>query len=680
MSMDGVTPIKSEYIIEYSGIEERQPQKTVDDRDVEEKSPEMGETEQKGKQKKSRKRKRDDIGLSYCQDEQLCKQMARNGVCNFGEKCKFRHDIDEFLSTKKPDIADKCPLYEKFGWCPSALNCRMVMSHLDKSGEKPKSAEKEEKKEIPSVNVVKMASLRLLRKKRNGYKFETKYPKEDLLIVPDYLADRFLKIDELKETKESNESNESVNKVESQQETGDISKTEDTVKTEEKDVKIEEKDVKTEEKLDETKEEEMKQEEEIIEKEKPIGPLFEKEKKKIDWKNKIVISSLTTVGNLPFRRICKDFKADITISEMVLASQILKGQNSDLALLRRHPCEDVFGIQLTANNPVIFGKTCEMLTNECEFDFIDVNCGCPINQVCDRGMGAMYMTRPRRLHATVLTCNNVLNVPLTFKLRTGIDEGKNTTHRLLQKMQIWGGVDAVFLHGRTRAQRYTRSANWDYIANCATIQTPELPQIPIIGNGDIMGFQDWDEHLAAQNGAITSCMLGRGALIKPWLCTEIKEQRDWDISASERLGIFKDFVSYGFEQWGSDQMGVNKTRRFLLEWMSFTHRYVPVGIMERLPQRLNDRPPLFTGRNDLETLLSSKLVSDWIKVSEMLLGPVKEGFRFEPKHKSNSFKLSAEEVHAMGMSQLKARKEANDQIASRVNDEEKANSKLDELM
>lgn len=123
----------------------------------------------------------------------------------------------------------------------------------------------------------------------------------------------------------------------------------------------------------------------------------------------------------------------------------------------------------------------------------------------------------------------------------------------------------------------------------------------------------------------------------PWLFTEIKEQRHWDISSQERLNILKEYVRFGLEHWGSDKKGVETTRHFVLEWLSYACRYIPVGLLDVIPQRLNWRPPSYYGRDDLETLMASDSAADWIRISEMLLGKVPDGFTFAPKHKSNAY-------------------------------------------
>lgn len=364
-------------------------------------------------------------------------------------------------------------------------------------------------------------------------------------------------------------------------------------------------------------------------------------KKLIDFSNKVYVAPLTTVGNLPFRRIMKRFDADITCGEMALANNLIMGQPSEWALLKRHPEEDVFGVQIAAGFPDQFGRVSEIIQAQMEaVDFVDINLGCPLDLVCDKGAGAKLMAREKQLKSGLQNLTQILSCPVTIKMRTGWDIKKPFAHDLVRKIQNWNmdGIAAIMVHGRSRLQRYSKEADWDYISKIASSQVDDLPKIPIIGNGDIFSYTDYEAKVLSRPELSSCAMLGRGALIKPWLPTEIKEKRHWDISASERLDFLKDFVRFGLEHWGSDQQGVNNCRRFLLEWLSFLHRYVPVGLLEVIPQAMNQRPPLFMcGRNDLETLMLSPHSSDWIRIAEMLLGPVPDGFQFEPKHKARAY-------------------------------------------
>ena len=261
-------------------------------------------------------------------------------------------------------------------------------------------------------------------------------------------------------------------------------------------------------------------------------------------------------------------------------------------------------------------------------DFVDINMGCPIDVVCNKGCGAQLATRHSKVEGIVRTMTELLSCPLTLKMRTGYEMSKPTAHQLIPKLATWG-ASALTLHGRSRQQRYSKSADWGYISQCAA-----ACNVPLLGNGDVFCYEDVD---AALKGGVTSVMVARGALVKPWLFTEIKERRHWDISSSERLELLKEFTRYGLEHWGSDDLGVSRVRNFLLEWLSFLHRYVPVGLLERLPAKLQDRPPRFVGRDDLETLMASPNANDWVKITELLLGPTPATFEFTPKHRANAY-------------------------------------------
>jgi tRNA-dihydrouridine synthase 3 len=295
-------------------------------------------------------------------------------------------------------------------------------------------------------------------------------------------------------------------------------------------------------------------------------------------------------------------------------------------------------------------------------DFVDINMGCPIDSICNKGMGSALSLRPGRVQSVVRTMSSVLSCPLTVKMRVGYDdnEAQRNAHKLIPKIASWG-ASAVTLHGRSRQQRYSRAADWTYISQCASVAKAQPGRqilggsggiggegegeggggegggnagLPLIGNGDVFS---WEDVYGPKASGVSACMVARGALVKPWVFTEIKERRHWDISSGERLDILRDFTRYGLEHWGSDELGVARVRKFLLEWLSFLYRYVPVGLLERLPGRLQDRAPAFVGRNDLETLMASPSSDDWVKITELLLGPVPSGFEFTPKHKANAY-------------------------------------------
>lgn len=291
-----------------------------------------------------------------------------------------------------------------------------------------------------------------------------------------------------------------------------------------------------------------------------------------------------------------------------------------------------------------------MLTSLCpHLRAIDLNCGCPIDLVFRQGAGSALLDTHTKLERILRGMNTVSGeVPITVKIRMGTKDKDPNAEKLCRKLILGteeaqetnegpAGVAAITLHGRSRQQRYTRSADWEYIASCAnlvrklkvqqsevtdTIREPESRDLPassssnglpyFIGNGDILSHIDYDTHL--NDAGVDACMIARGALVKPWIFEEIATNQYLDKSASERLGYIEQFVRNGLEYWGSDEVGVGTTRRFLLEWLSFNCRYVPIGILEHLPPKFGERPPAFRGRSDLETLLSSANYRDWIKI------------------------------------------------------------------
>lgn len=591
----------------------QQEQQKVDDRDRSgDGNNNDGDRRESGKQKRNRKQrgqnKKRPRDARQDDSEKVCLSVLKGQACPYGEGCKFSHDLKAFMATRPTDISEVeggCPNYRATGYCIFGAMCRLGSCHISKTGENlckeapPTGCENgggggTTTATPSSSNVHVLPKDVQIQLRKNTYPFQCK---------------RHYEGDKKNKGKEKESSCKDGN--------GDIS-----------------------EPLEEQNADDPAVAVIATNSASSFTPLELKTKKLVDFSNKVYVAPLTTVGNLPFRRIMKEYGADITCGEMAVVTNLLEGKPSEWALLKRHPSEDVFGIQLAAAHADQYTRISELLAQYTDVDFVDMNLGCPLDLLCNKGAGAALMMREKKLKGALEGMAQNLGCSITVKMRTGWDMHKPFAHELVPKIQSWkiGGLAAVMVHGRSRLQRYKLEANWDYISQVASSQSEDLPHIPIVGNGDIFSYTEYEEKVLSHDNLSKTAMLGRGALIKPWLPTEIKEKRNWDISATERLDMLKNFVKHGLEHWGSDQQGVNNTRRFLLEWLSFLHRYVPCGLLEVLPQKMNQRPPVhMMGRNDLETLFLSPQSSDWVKISEMLLGPVPDGFEFQSKHKANSY-------------------------------------------
>jgi len=150
------------------------------------------------------------------------------------------------------------------------------------------------------------------------------------------------------------------------------------------------------------------------------------------------LAPLTTIGNLPYRRICKNLGADITCGEMALCANLLQGQSSEWALLKRHPSETVFGVQVCGSQVNVMVRCAELLDDTISTDFVDVNMGCPIDLIYNKGAGSALLENNNRLYDICRGMNSVLSVPLTIKVRIGKDEKKSHSTQNLSSVRGFG--------------------------------------------------------------------------------------------------------------------------------------------------------------------------------------------------------------------------------------------------
>ncbi len=231
----------------------------------------------------------------------------------------------------------------------------------------------------------------------------------------------------------------------------------------------------------------------------------------------VVLAPMEDVTDIGFRLLCHRLGASMVYSEFVAADALVRMVNRSLDKLTVCDAERPVAIQIYGKDPVAMRDAAQIVTERAHPDVLDINFGCPVKRVAGKGAGAgLLQDVPRMLEITRAVVDAV-DVPVTAKTRLGWDAEHKIIVPLAEQLQDCG-IQALTIHGRTRAQMYTGSADWTLIGE---VKRNERIRIPIIGNGDITSAVEAVN--AFDTFGVDAVMVGRATFGRPWIFKEIHD-------------------------------------------------------------------------------------------------------------------------------------------------------------
>lgn len=237
--------------------------------------------------------------------------------------------------------------------------------------------------------------------------------------------------------------------------------------------------------------------------------------------SRLALAPMAGVTDAAFRTICRELGAGYTVTELVSAKALCYQDKKSIPLLRMGENETPAAAQIFGSDPVCMGEAAAIAAQRSGADIIDINMGCPVPKVAQNGDGSGLMRTPELAMRVAEEVVKHAGRPVTAKIRLGWDKGSINCVEFA-KMLEEAGVAAVAVHGRTRNQMYSGTANWDYIKAVKQALT-----IPVIANGDVFSPRD-AVRILNYTGA-DMAMIGRGAFGNPWLfqqCAAALEGRE----------------------------------------------------------------------------------------------------------------------------------------------------------
>jgi nifR3 family TIM-barrel protein len=257
----------------------------------------------------------------------------------------------------------------------------------------------------------------------------------------------------------------------------------------------------------------------------------------IEIKNQIVLAPMAGISNTSYRKIIKEMGAGLIYAEMVSDKAITFGNLKTMNLLKMDDMERPIAQQIFGTDVDSFVTAAKKIEEVMKPDIIDINMGCPVPKVAVKAQaGSALLKNPDKIYEIVKAVVEVVNVPVTVKIRAGWDSNSINCIEVAKIIEK-AGASAITLHARTRAQGYSGKADWSLIK-----AVKEAVNIPVIGNGDVTSC-----YLAKKMLDETGCdavMIGRGVLGNPWLIKECVEYLETgkepvEIPVKERIEMLK---------------------------------------------------------------------------------------------------------------------------------------------